>query len=483
MLISCLYLVVYVFIFLENVTLENAKSIIFAAGNVQTLKEKNVCICDQQKGVTKQIMKKLYKWQKNAANQWWSNGFKGVIQAVTGSGKTTMALAIIAELKKRISDLKVVICVPTTPLLDQWIKFLKEDLQIDSDQIGSYYARSKDLSAPFIVTTHISAGKNSALFKEFAPNAILIVDECHRIASEVHSNILDLPWKARLGMSATVERKDGKHSLIYEGLGGLVFDYMYSDAIKDNVIAPYICYNYGFHLTPTEQEAYDDLSFRMQKLKKNQLFNVDIYGNKSSLGMYSIVYSRINAGENLNTAINELRNYPSFNPYLKQYHMMAAKRFVLLQLAKDRNNTVLKILQNLVPSSKIFVFHQFIPSVEELFQDVPNQHIPAIYHSKMKMKDRIEVLNAFENGPVNLVLSCRALDEGIDVPAADIGIIAGSFSSSRQSIQRAGRVLRFKPDKKAQIYTVYAIGTGEEFKLRAPLYENPEQTITLEFTG
>ncbi len=428
-------------------------------------------------------MKKLYKWQKAAANCWWKNKFKGVIQAVTGSGKTTVALAIIAELKKRIPDLKVVICVPTTPLLDQWIKVLKEDLQIDGNQIGSYYARSKDLSPPFVITTHISAGQNSTLFAESASNTLLIVDECHRIASRVHSNILALPWKARLGMSATVERKDGKHGLIYDQLGGLVYDYVYSDAINDGVIAPYICYNYGFHLTPVEQEAYDDLSFRMQKLRKNQLFNVDIYGNKASLGMYSYVYSRLDAGENLNTAVNGLRNYPSYNPYLKQYHMMAAKRFGLLQLAKNRNRTVLRILQNLVPSSKVFVFHQFIPSVEELLLNVPNQHTPAIYHSKMKTKDRIEVLDAFETGNVNLILSCRALDEGVDVPAADVGIIAGSFSSSRQSIQRAGRVLRFRPDKKAQIYTVYAIGTTEEFKLRAPLYENPEQTVTLEFIG
>jgi len=426
-------------------------------------------------------MKKLYNWQRQAGNAWWHNKFKGVIQAVTGSGKTTVALAIIAELKKRISDLRVVICVPTTPLLDQWIRFLKEDLQIDENQIGSYYGRSKNLEMPFVVTTHISAGKNSALFKEFASNALLIVDECHRIASRVHSNILDLPWKAKLGMSATVERKDGGHGLIYMRLGGLVYDYTYNNAIKDGVIAPYICYNYGFHLTPAEQEAYDDLSLRMQTLRKNQLYNVDIYGNKSLLGMYSVVYSGIDKGEDLNTAVNGLRNYPNFNPYLKQYHMMAAKRFGLLQLAKNRNRTVLRILQTVASTSKIFVFHQFIPSVENLFLNVPNQHMPAIYHSKMKMKDRTEVLDAFETGSVNLILSCRALDEGIDVPSADIGIIAGSFSSFRQSTQRAGRVLRFRPNKKAQIYTVYAIGTVEEFKLRAPLYENPEQTITLEF--
>jgi len=428
-------------------------------------------------------MKQLYKWQKAAANSWWKNKFEGVIQAVTGSGKTTVALAIIAELKKRSPDLKVVICVPTTPLLHQWIRFLKEDLQVDETQIGSYYARSKDLSLPFVVTTHISAGTNSKRFAEFAPNAILIVDECHRIASRVHSNILDLPWKARLGMSATVERKDGKHGMIYDQLGGMVYDYVYGDAIKDGVIAPYVCYNYGFHLTTTEQEAYADLSSKMQSLRRNQLYNVDIYGDKSVLGMYSHVYSGLDKGEDLNTAINGLRGYPCYNQHLRQYHMMAAKRFGLLQLARDRNRTVMKILQGLRSTSRIFVFHQFIPSIEELYEDTPDQHAPATYHSKMKPKDRTEVLDAFEDGRINLILSCRALDEGIDVPAADIGIIAGSFSSSRQSIQRAGRVLRFKPDKKAQIYTVYAIGTTEEFKLRAPLYENPEQTITLEFNG
>jgi superfamily II DNA or RNA helicase len=65
---------------------------------------------------------------------------------------------------------------------------------------------------------------------------------------------------------------------------------------------------------------------------------------------------------------------------------------------------------------------------------------------------------------LEILVCCRALDEGVDVPEADIAIIAASTASSRQRIQRIGRVIRVHKEKEsAKIYTLYATDREEEY--------------------
>ena len=65
---------------------------------------------------------------------------------------------------------------------------------------------------------------------------------------------------------------------------------------------------------------------------------------------------------------------------------------------------------------------------------------------------------------IEVLVCCRALDEGVDVPEADVAIISASTSSSRQRIQRVGRVIRVHKDKdKAKVYTLFATEREEDF--------------------
>ena len=69
----------------------------------------------------------------------------------------------------------------------------------------------------------------------------------------------------------------------------------------------------------------------------------------------------------------------------------------------------------------------------------------------------------FRRGQLDALVSCRALDEGVNVPEAAIAIIASSTASSRQRIQRQGRVLRPSSGKdRAVIYTLYATKIEED---------------------
>jgi superfamily II DNA or RNA helicase len=86
-----------------------------------------------------------------------------------------------------------------------------------------------------------------------------------------------------------------------------------------------------------------------------------------------------------------------------------------------------------------------------------------VYHSKLKLRQRAEILSAYRQGEIDVLVTCRALDEGFNVPETEIGIIAASTATRRQRIQRLGRVLR--PVKGKGSATIFSlVATDPEIK-------------------
>src|SRR5690606_22148781 len=80
-----------------------------------------------------------------------------------------------------------------------------------------------------------------------------------------------------------------------------------------------------------------------------------------------------------------------------------------------------------------------------------------VYHSKLGVRSRADMLAAYRSGAVRVLVTCRALDEGFNVPETTIGIIAASTATYRQRIQRLGRILRPAKGKTgATVYTLVA---------------------------
>ncbi|RQD80404.1 ATP-dependent helicase, partial [Methanosalsum natronophilum] len=59
------------------------------------------------------------------------------------------------------------------------------------------------------------------------------------------------------------------------------------------------------------------------------------------------------------------------------------------------------------------------------------------------------------------VVTSKVLDEGIDVPEADVGVILSGTGSGRAFVQRLGRILRKKEGKKAVLYEIVSAETSE----------------------
>jgi superfamily II DNA or RNA helicase len=107
---------------------------------------------------------------------------------------------------------------------------------------------------------------------------------------------------------------------------------------------------------------------------------------------------------------------------------------------------------------RTLVFHERIEAAETLKSVLASRgHSVTVYHSRIGPAVRRDNLRLFRRGVFDVLVSCRALDEGTNIPETTVAVIASSTASQRQRIQRLGRVLRPAPTKdRATIYTIYA---------------------------
>ena len=87
--------------------------------------------------------------------------------------------------------------------------------------------------------------------------------------------------------------------------------------------------------------------------------------------------------------------------------------------------------------------------------------VPAITH-ETPIKERREWLAAFNEGRVHALVTSKVLNEGVDIPEASVAVVLSGSGSSREHIQRLGRILRKRPGKEAILYEVIAAATTEE---------------------
>ena len=135
------------------------------------------------------------------------------------------------------------------------------------------------------------------------------------------------------------------------------------------------------------------------------------------------------------------------------------KRARVLNLSLNRVKIALKLVA-MNRSKRTLIFHEDIQACEIIASVLQKSGVPSgIYHSKMPLKARAEALKNYRSGRSEVLVTCRALDEGFNVPETQLGIIAASTATRRQRIQRLGRIVRPAPDKQtANIYTLVATG-------------------------
>jgi superfamily II DNA or RNA helicase len=87
--------------------------------------------------------------------------------------------------------------------------------------------------------------------------------------------------------------------------------------------------------------------------------------------------------------------------------------------------------------------------------------IPGITY-ETPARERKEILDRFRTGRYRAIIASDVLNEGVDVPEANVAVILAGSASHREYVQRLGRVLRPREDKRAVLYELVTEGTGDE---------------------
>lgn len=367
------------------------------------------------------------KWQKKALKLW-ANDLRGIARVVTGGGKTVFAYLCIEEFLRKFHNGRVVIIVPTIALLDQWYLDVIDSIEICENDIACYSGGNRPEYPGLINIMVLNTARWAASeISEFdSTPKMLIVDECHRAGSWENARSLNGEYEATLGLSATPEREsdEGFEERIVPALGPIFFEYDYREASRDGVIVDFDLINVEVNAASIENLLQTSVGVEYQNLSRSAANDSDRRKIESTI--------RKRAERTSQTAFRV--------PWA-----------VKLTLAHR--------------GERIVIFHERVASLERIVALLAQYGQNAVlYHSRLNESHRRDNLRLFRRGMVNVLVTCRALDEGANIPEANIAIIARSTSSTRQRIQRLGRVLR--PAAKKSAATVYTLFTGEDERER-----------------
>lgn len=397
---------------------------------------------------------RLWAWQTRALAAWEANRRRGVVTAVTGSGKTNVGIAAIAEFVRGGGQAAVI--VPTIELLEQWTRRLAGWGAIPPHAIGQLDGTSKDalLGKDVLVCVVNTAAR---LLPERVRSALrpvlLIADECHRYGAETFAAALEGPYQATLGLSATPERSGdpGMEENVFPRLGPLVIEYGYEEALNDGVISEFDVSFVALELSHQERTRYGALTERIS----------------SSLLEAKSDYPELEDSQYLFLDLQRLLER-THDPRLGELFRLVTGRQQLIQQTPARAKYVQWLAKDGLPGEKGILFHSRIYDCEALALTLQTSGITAgVHHSGLTRDERRRVLTQFGRGRIRVLCSPRTLDEGIDVPDADFAVMVAGSTVTRQRVQRLGRVLRKTAEKtSARGYVLYVRNSFEDPKLR-----------------
>ena len=385
----------------------------------------------------------LRDYQERAMENWTKSLMRGCIVLPTGAGKTVLGIRAIEQINS-----STLVVVPTIDLMDQWTQVLKKYLKYEGEdkknilskensdypqtKIGNLGGGRDDIQQITVATYDSAYLRAPYIGNQFE---LIIFDEVHHLPAPGYRLIAEqfiAPY--RLGLTATIEREDGLHDLLPKLVGGIVFQLGTQELSEKKHLAEFEIERRQVELTSKEQKDYDD--------------------------NYSVFLS----------SLNKLGfRYPSMHN-LKRLIMMSNKNKIAREglLARNKANSIALNSQSKISElKKILTENKFAKTIiftqnNKMVYDLSDRFLIPFITYKTTKEERRNVLEGFKSGKYSTVVTSRVLDEGIDVPDAELAIIVSGTGSGREIIQRLGRILRPKKDqKKAKLVEIISKHTRE----------------------
>ncbi|MDB9494732.1 DEAD/DEAH box helicase family protein, partial [Spirulina major CS-329] len=400
-------------------------------GLVETLQGDQVEFVDEAKAffpldLNANFQKTPYPHQAEALQAWKKSERQGVVVLPTAAGKTFLAQLAIASTPR-----STLIVVPTLDLMHQW--YAELEAAFPGVELGLLGGGSKDRTAILVATYNSAAIQAETLGNLYG---LLIFDECHHLPTDFFRVIAEYaiaPY--RLGLSATPERADDSHQELDHLIGPIIYRKA-PDDLSGKTLADHEVRQIKVSLSDEERDRYDDaIQTRNQFLQDSRIF----LGSLEGWQEFVRASARSAAGRRAMLAHREAK------------------------AIANGTDSKLRTLADLIAThypARILIFTNDNATVYRISREFL---IPALTH-QTPVKERHHILQKFRSGDYGVIAASHVLNEGVDVPDAQIAIILSGTGSTREYVQRLGRVLRKgnSPDKLAILYEVIATDTSEE---------------------
>jgi superfamily II DNA or RNA helicase len=368
--------------------------------------------------------------QEESLKAWLQNKGKGCIEGCTGYGKTRIGLNAIETVRKRYPELSVIVVVPTDVLRTQWLE------QLDQRGLGW------NCKVQIINTAS----------KTIDQCDLLILDEVHKFAADQFSHVFKtVKYKHVLGLTATIERLDGKHELIKKYCP--VVDTVTIEVAKANGWVSEFT-EYQVIVSAEDIDIYRD--YNKEFVQHFEFFDFDFGLAMSMIGPKGLT-NRLNYRDQL--CPNGSKEEKS--KVLKEimYHSMGfmhalQNRKKFIHNHPQKIEVAREIIKHRA-DKKIITFSANTKMAEAI-------GVGYVYTGKEgKKKNRITI-DEFKQLDKGVINSCKLAIEGFDCPGLSVGIVMGVDSSATKAIQSTGRVVRKEGSKYAEMFTLVMENTVEQ---------------------
>ncbi|MED1872048.1 DEAD/DEAH box helicase family protein [Brevibacillus borstelensis] len=416
---------------------------------------------------------KLHGYQVQAIDNWQQNGYRGIFDMATGTGKTLTGLGAIARLSSHVQhNLAVIIVCPYQHLVEQWVEDIikfnitpiigysnssQKDWKKKLDNaVRDYKLKVKNREFFCFVCTNATFASTfvQSQIEKLRENVLLVVDEAHNFGSARLKSLLTDKYNYRLALSATLERHNDEEGTeaLKNYFGSKCIEYSLERAIEEKKLTPYKYYPIVVHLNESELQEYNFLSQEINKciiLDKNGKKKLSEKGEKLALKRARLVAAAKSKLDKLKEVIQ-----PYINDSFLLVYCGAAS---LLKENEDYTS---------VDEEEI----RQIDAVTHILGNELNMKVSQ-FTSKEDVEEREVLKREFEQGEnLQALIAIKCLDEGVNIPKIKVAFILASTTNPKEYIQRRGRVLRLAKGKDyAEIYDFITIPR--------PLDEVPSLTV------
>jgi len=391
---------------------------------------------------------KPFQWQLQIWPRWKAAGFKGIVEALPGAGKTHGALFAVEQYvkEKGLTRPKIRIVVPNRELKRQWesvieVNFhhLKGRIVVETIQAATRQARDISVADLMMMTSEEKYGLVDAL----------VIDEVHGATATTFSRIFKTVSSAVLGLTATV-------TAATESLAGAsILKVGWQDV-------PHAEFEVRFLVVPLHADQEIELSVLGQQilraLSRRKRTHEDMVGLQRALQRRRDLLYELPQRIEITEAI-VLNQFPTPDevPKRVQPTLIICRRVA-------QANRIYELLKAKLGSKRVGVYHsgdvvtgeRIVPQAS-----LEGKQLERKEYMMLSEVDKQLMLDDFKRGAIDVMVSVEMLKEGFDYPALSRVIVVAPVLNEQKYIQMLGRAIRNYPGKKAVIYFLLANQSSE----------------------